>query len=674
MEFSEPLMDMNFPEMLAGDLGLSEGVFRSKNLTAGAPAPSLVDDGTRRHSSLQSSSFSAASSFGIASTYGGGLTTPSQQHILSRMRSLQDVHQDYGRAASRTAEAVPRKSIESTSSESSGGMEPPSVGTRDVSVTTTATSMSGRHSPGEKPSSSVEKAPHYSWVDLGHDDGAADRCYSMGNLNRSPPRTFSARGNDDGSRSMSMGAKTARPAVPAFDMPEIPKDRLASFLSSEKLSATEKQPLKPPTKFPTRRSSLHVTTDHLTIPQSRDTPSSAAPVRSAPLPPLPNPFSFNTDIFSSPTKISPPRDPRKPPVEEEARSMLSLRDEDEDDNVSGGTTRMAPATLSPYNREMERATTPRVLSAPNDVDRWLEFSSLEFSQPGVNNGTRMPIPTEILDTLRISVTCFPETMLLCTSLSIETIRSQSRKIRYRAPSLSNSTGETSPFEELPPKQSKWRWLTTKRPQDSPPPAKLQSRSTAARPNTAHANSNPDWQAIKNVFPRGTDHLCNALYAHLLAYNYVTYLCPRSVVTPPAPRPSSRRDTDMETQPRPSDAASGIPAKASALLGLEGSSSLAPPSSRTSTMHGRPPSSAGKRDNKSFTSAANRQANENDSALKDLRLALAKCIARLVGTLRLTSSANLGGSTCGSVDIKDVDPLFIRALCEIVRCCEERGNF
>jgi hypothetical protein len=654
-EFSEPLMDFNFPELLADNLGLSENVFLSKNLTAGAPAPSLVDDGTKRHSSLQSSSFA------------GGLTTPSQQ-VLSRMRSLQDVNQEYALAMARASETLPRKSSETTSSESSGGMEPPSVGTRDVSINTTSTSLtsSSRHSPREKtPPSPVEKAPHYSWVDLGHDDGAGDRCYSMGDLTSSPPRTFLSPSNANGSRSMSMGAKSTRPGAPArppSEAPEIPKDKLAAFLSRDK--SPSKLPPAPPTKFPERRSSLRQSLEPFTLSPVRDLP---AP-RSAP-PAPPSPFT-KQELAASPSRLTPPRKARKPAIEEEARSMLSIPDEDGDSFFSG------PRTLPPLGFDIERATTPQVMSSSEEVERWLESSSLEFSQPRTNN-TRMPIPTEILDTLRISVACFPETMLLCTSLSIETIRSHSRKIRYRAPSLSDNPQDISPFEEPPQKQSKWKWLTTKRPQESPP-AKLQSRQNT-RPNTAHTSSSPDWQAIKNIFPSGTDHLCNALYAHLLAYNYITYLCPRAPAAPAPTRPTTRHashGSDADASQRPSDATSGIPPKASALLGLEVSASsttLALPPSRATTQHGRPSSKAGKRDNNSkpSTSAANRPGNENENMLKDLRLALAKCIARLVGTLRLTTSDEMGGSTCRPVDIKDVDPLFIRALCEIVRCCEER---
>ncbi|KXJ93830.1 hypothetical protein Micbo1qcDRAFT_158719, partial [Microdochium bolleyi] len=64
---------------------------------------------------------------------------------------------------------------------------------------------------------------------------------------------------------------------------------------------------------------------------------------------------------------------------------------------------------------------------------------------------------------------------------------------------------------------------------------------------------PAWASIKSVFPNGTDYLCDALYAHLLTYNYIDSLCPRvaSPVTPaPTPRPrTANGSSDYASSPR-----------------------------------------------------------------------------------------------------------------------------
>ncbi|MBE3050263.1 hypothetical protein IMZ48_48755, partial [Candidatus Bathyarchaeota archaeon] len=131
-----------------------------------------------------------------------------------------------------------------------------------------------------------------------------------------------------------------------------------------------------------------------------------------------------------------------------------------------------------------------------------------------------------------------------------------------------------------------------------------------------------------------DYLCDALYAHIVAYNYISAL-PRCAPSSP-PKPSSRGADDGE-----------IPRKAAALLGLREPDAASlematPPSTSRSGLSER-----------------------RDGALRDLLVGLSRCIGRLVVTLR-EGRGDVVGEGCG-----DVDLFLVRALCEVVRCSEER---
>ncbi|CAK7228302.1 hypothetical protein SBRCBS47491_006861 [Sporothrix bragantina] len=233
-----------------------------------------------------------------------------------------------------------------------------------------------------------------------------------------------------------------------------------------------------------------------------------------------------------------------------------------------------------------------------------------FSQPGI---VGIPLPREVVDTLRVSVSCFPETMLSLSSFSIQTIRSYSRKVRrcsqadaddtYRLlmdaspptlpPSPTNAThhipqSPASPtamsfdlgtgvsrsvtaasstshssrrFWKLPKKlagsshsgndnrsagpalnmftgfrsstsstgssnHSNGYPLSPTTMGSSAPRMSSVSRRGSARPdNTEDDQSKANGMCFKRIFPTGSDYLCDALYAHILAFNYISLLCP-----------------------------------------------------------------------------------------------------------------------------------------------------
>ncbi|KAI0130217.1 hypothetical protein BJ170DRAFT_593732 [Xylariales sp. AK1849] len=663
MEIAEPLMDCNFPELLAGDLWRLDGSSFSKKPAAGAPVLSLVDDRRERRISLQDTS--------------PGYLSSNSRDVLSQMKSLQPVHQRYSQVMAQKNGAS-RNSSDTTSTSSSGGMEPPSIATLGMSVTTAATSVvSGRYTPSDCSPPSVSRLSHYSWMDFDVEGNnpSPDSTNSMGQFS-SPPRLLPRTGDAKDLTITSIGSDVAQSQFPdPFTAFSSPTKTLTATMEAPRQHICETQLLQP-AHFPPRRSSFSSSRNQHTRPQHSISPR---------FPPSPSHIILQSIPSVTPTRpppLSTRHTRRRQEVEE--RSTLSLNTDVSYDADLSDITILDTTGFTPR----EKYVSPSTDSPLTEVEQWLNSSNdIGFShlpQPEAENPIlRIPVPPEVLDTLRISVACFPETILLCSCLSIETIRSHSRKVRYRTPSLNTHSQISLTLADGSPKPSKWKWLTTKRPLDSSP-NKLQARRRGylepPTPTPGSRKGSSDWSHIKNIFPNGTDYLCDALYAHLLAYNYITSICPRSAIVSPDPRPCSRASG---APPAPisrlnvSDS-SKIPRKAASLLGLQNdpSTTTAPsPPRPTSTRTVRSKATTiigkGSENGRAFSAATTKFSDSYDRSLKDLRLGLAKCIARLVATLRLTSTEALARSTMKPVDLKDVDPLFIRALCEIVRCCETR---
>ncbi|KJR85615.1 uncharacterized protein SPSK_08292 [Sporothrix schenckii 1099-18] len=245
-----------------------------------------------------------------------------------------------------------------------------------------------------------------------------------------------------------------------------------------------------------------------------------------------------------------------------------------------------------------------------------------FSQPGT---VGIPLPREVVDTLRVSVSCFPETMLNLSSFSIQTIRTYSRKVRrcsqtdadstYRLLMAPQSPGTlppspTSMAHGIPPlsptsptSMSFDLGTGVSRTMTAPSlasnsshrfwklPKKIANNTRSAAPNLhlftnfrssnsssniggLNDSSNKEYPAsptasmtpsmprlsttgrhgssrtennfmsmssggigegdqqgkasflsLKRIFPTGSDYLCEALYAHIIAFNYISLLCP-----------------------------------------------------------------------------------------------------------------------------------------------------
>lgn len=97
------------------------------------------------------------------------------------------------------------------------------------------------------------------------------------------------------------------------------------------------------------------------------------------------------------------------------------------------------------------------------VQSWLNSSLQPYprSLAGDDVPKVVPLPPEAMETLRVLIACFPETMLLTKSLTIETIHTYSRKVRQPSLELLRSLPIRSPSLEsptFPGRKSLWRNL------------------------------------------------------------------------------------------------------------------------------------------------------------------------------------------------------------------------
>lgn len=362
----------------------------------------------------------------------------------------------------------------------------------------------------------------------------------------------------------------------------------------------------------------------------------------------------------------------------------------------------------------------------------------------MNSLTSIRVPAEVLENLRISVGNFPDTMLRTSSLTVQTIRSYSRKLRrgginnsssnersfvrdsndiafdapnspqsVYVPSLDRQSSfgnlrlkglslrgrlnfssrlTASPTSPLKENDEFWRDFDHRYPStrsNTPPSRKSQSEVSACV------------AALRSIFPNGTDYFLDALYAHVIAYNYINSLCgglphlqnhgghelgyARASTNVAVPLGVTSR-ADLRLQD-PDDAlirhfeddvasvasAAVVPKKAASLLGLGATNMGKPVQPRPGTLGGRkakyrkttPPAAA-------FSASL-----ESESAMLDLRDAVAVNIRRLVGTVKSASaSANRERGDDGDDGVfpettaKELEPTLMRALCEVVRCYEE----
>jgi hypothetical protein len=329
------------------------------------------------------------------------------------------------------------------------------------------------------------------------------------------------------------------------------------------------------------------------------------------------------------------------------------------------------------------------------------FTQLPPPRPSPEYSVRpgLPLPPHVIENLRVSVTGFPDTMLLTSSLSIETIRAYAKKLRLPENSLDLSP--LSPTGTVGSASSRWKrsvGRATSRATASPLPPSEPDNLGLTRTTSSTARSAPGWSCIKRVFPCGSDYRCEALYAHLLAYNYIATICGHDVVPLTLPVPSPVRpgtvpvhvrcastSADMLARTEP-DFFPVVPKKAAHLLGIGAGSGSTTSLVRTASLkgvgrvRGLLKRGRGGRDEVDLEALGGKTGARpgNEMALREVMTGLVKCVAALV---RLLKRSAYVAPTAGEEsddeeeddDVAALDMHMFRALCELVRAEEEMAE-
>ncbi|KAM0326174.1 hypothetical protein ACHAQA_006771 [Verticillium albo-atrum] len=655
----EPTMDAcNFPELLANDLEFSSLVFAAKNMTAGAPSPDLVSDEGQWQSLAPA----------VAAAPHKMAAAPCQQQPIVRFQSKGPPINEKSQVQTMQHELSDAESISSGPSFSE--VEPASL--RQQSVITTATSVTGGRNSmaSQKRLSSLGHDTNASWIDLDPDVAVEDDdAISIEGV--SVPRRLSA--NIDGARQVGSPARaaTANAAMRSGSNP------FESFSRPERRTwSLQMQP--EPTTVDLRRRSLNYI--ELSVPQRRSSLHAETTVNPRNLSFLATPELGSQASFEGASPAPVPISQPVRPAEEDECAIDDLKDDIEPwfryvDEQNQSTPERRRTRLASKRQSHIMSTSPL-----DEVQTWLD-SSLDTSQ--LDEGYRMPLPPDVVETLRVSLACFPETMLLCSSLSTETIRSYAKKLKHPA---DDSTNLHTP----PPSPKRWKWSNVLGQRRSVSSLK---RDTSSQRYSAELGSHaetslaatssftqPQWSRLRNIFPDGSDYLLDALYAHLVAYSYVSGLVPRSGSKPHGfndrkpPTPDHERPS---IESRKSKDSNDIPKKAAHLLGLQdaATASITPPPPLSPKAHRLRKKSSVLDTLRGARMPAPAQATLADHRpMKDIQVGLARCIGRLVTTLRAGPGEDGEDESMLLADetlkIGEIDPLLVRSLCEIVRCCEE----
>jgi hypothetical protein len=148
---------------------------------------------------------------------------------------------------------------------------------------------------------------------------------------------------------------------------------------------------------------------------------------------------------------------------------------------------------------------------------------------------------------------------------------------------------------------------------------------------------------------------DALWAHVVAYNCVSALVPRT--------PVNRANSRLSRPPTSHDK-DEIPKKAASLLGLTSA-----PDNLTRKLASQLPWGLNK---ESMVTEQSAKAANYDNTTRDIQAGLMRCIIRLIATARLMSEDMSTEERSVEIEAGSVDVLFTRSLCEIVRIAEENA--
>lgn len=636
-------VDDYFPELLARDLELSAPVFTSKRMTAGTPISTLSCEDRERHRSYR--------------------MVPSLPYVptSNRVRSLGPIEERSSRVSfinhhhlSRLDDNASDLDSRSTA-QASEYTGPPSIRPRE-SVMTMATSLASTNwKTSLKSPPPSDGPPESSWIDGDSDGEDQDDVMDHGNP----------------------ASMTPRPPTP-------PESDRASGVPAVKIDLRGHWGYN---NTPLHRKSHSVSGGSPVASRRRLSGGSLdVPLRPASTPGVGERQGRESRGLS---QAQPPVIARRlfPPCEKEVRSHRPRRSTDASQNARKRAFHVnLVAEPSPVSEEFpdldDDVVPPPALQAyppPNNnadqphlprpalrnVQSWLNGSLQPYPRSLQSEDLTkvVPLPPDAMETLRVSIACFPETMLLSSSLTIETIRTYSRKVRQPSIELL-SLPVRSPSPESPTqtgRKSLWRKVVPYRKGNDVPESKQRNQHSGANSidSTTSCSLAPQkpWEPLKHVFGCCSDYICDALYAHILAYNYVSALVARNPqVAPKAGRGFANAPRDSQQEE--------IPKKAASLLGLAGASGAAAAGFSRLTRRLATPLGSWTREEmitSQPTAAGNHENMQHD---------LLRCISRLVTTAKLVAEGGAGDETMINADEQETDIFFVRSLCEIVRIAEE----
>ncbi|PFH62846.1 hypothetical protein XA68_11627 [Ophiocordyceps unilateralis] len=623
-------VDDYFPEVLARDLELSSSIFASRRMTAGTPVPS----------SLYSDDRSTLRSFRMTPTLynvtnSGRLSLGPIKETRSRVSFLHP--RELSTRLDDAASDLDSRSTTHTLDDAAAL----SIRQRESLITVATSLASTNWKPSVKNAPPSDDFRGSSWID-GDSDDDPDEELARRNLSAPAPRRLPTPPESDQEAGIVLRRRWSY-----YDKPAV---RLKSHsVSGGSLRSCRRMdvPLRPAS-----------TSGYRGDDQNPDEPAPPPCVARRLFPPCPDDLRPGRasrvaprpqKLYRRPLPVNVTAEPS--PVSEEFSGI------DDESLFSEGVT--------PLDRPVAVSHPVPPRPGLSSVQSWLNGSPppCPRSIQGEDLTKVVPLPPDAMETLRVSIACFPETMLLSTSLTVETIRTYSRKVRQPSIELLRNMSIRSPSPDnplQPPRKSLWRKVV---------PYRRGCEAQDPRQRNPHSGANSidsttsgfvappkPWAPLQVVFGPCSDYICDALYAHIVAYNYLSALVARNPQASAKCGRSGARDSQHEE----------IPQKAASLLGLAGAGNAAAASFGKLTRRLGTPLGTWTKEEK-VTSQPSPPAGVS---LENMQYDLLRCIVRLVSTAKLTAESGTGDEPMVSVEAEAIDMLFVRSLCEIVRLAEE----
>jgi hypothetical protein len=262
-------------------------------------------------------------------------------------------------------------------------------------------------------------------------------------------------------------------------------------------------------------------------------------------------------------------------------------------------------------------------------------------------------------------------MLLSSSLTVDTIRSYSRKVRQPG---------ADPLDKLTPdlptagaRKSIWKRVVSYKRHPSISLSKnrdvhptISGEPEPRPPTSQNINTMHPWAPLKNVFPHCSDYICDALWAHIVAYNYISAVLPRP---PPHTGKAARGRPSVSNDSQKDD----VPKKAALLLGLGDHHETNPSVERIARKLGAS-ASLWNLGREGMIADQPSRSPGYDNAVRDIRAGLLRCILRLTATAKLMTEDGTGAERMVEMEPHNVDVLFTRSLFEIVRISEDASVY